>query len=269
MKKLGAMTLILVLCNVFSICASPMRIISLVPSQTEMLFELGYGDQIVGISDYCNYPAETEKITKIGGLDLNVEKIMSLQPNMVIDLNAMHRKYQLLFSQLGLNYVNFNVNNLEEIGQMAEKIASILGPTDKSKSFSSSWEVRLKELAIANSEHRPRVYLEIWDAPMQAAGPKSFMGEMLRSCGGQNIISEPTDYPVMNSEQIIAADPEIILVAYPHPNVDQIKNRPGWGNISAIKKNRIHALDQDLFVRPGPRNLLALKILKDIIQRAK
>ncbi len=269
MKKLGLITLILLLCNAFSISASPMRIISLVPSQTEMLFELGYGDQVVGISDYCNYPAEAEKITKIGGLDLNVEKIMSLKPNMVLDLNAMHRKYQLLFSQLGLNYVNFNVNNLEEIGQMAEKIASIIGPTEKSKSFSSTWQVRLKELAISNSNYRPRVYLEIWDAPMQAAGPKSFMGEMLRSCGGQNIISEPIDYPVMNSEQVIAADPEVIFVAYPHPNLDQIKSRPGWSNVSAIKKNRIHALNQDLFVRPGPRNLQALKILQDLIQKVK
>jgi iron complex transport system substrate-binding protein len=234
-----------------------------------MLFELGYGNQIVGISDYCNFPEETKKITKIGGLDLNVEKIMSLKPNMVLDLNAMHRKYQLLFSQLGLNYVNFNVTSLEDIGIMAEKIASILGPTTQSSSFSSTWQTRIQELATTKADYRPRIYLEIWDAPMQAAGPKSFMGEMLRRCGGQNIISEPVDYPVMNSEQIIAADPEIILVAYPHPNLDQIKKRPGWSNISAIKKNQIHALNQDLFVRPGPRNLQALKILQNLIQPLK
>lgn len=269
MKKLNALTFVLIICKILSINAAPLRIISLVPSQTEMLFELGYGKQIVGISDYCNFPEETKYIPKIGGLELNVEKIMTLKPNILLDINAMHKKYQLLFSQLNLNYINFNVTTLEDIGIMAEKIVNILGPTAQSSSFLSTWQTRIQELTTTQIDYHPRIYLEIWDKPMQAAGSKSFIGDIIRRCGGQNIISDPVDYPVINSEQIIAADPEIILIAYPHPNLDQIKKRPGWSHICAIKKNQVHALNQDLFVRPGPRNLQAISILQNIIRNYK
>lgn len=237
------------------------RIVSLVPSQTELLFALGYGSQVVGISDYCNFPAKTAEISKVGGLDLNVEKIMSLKPNLVLDLNSMNRKYQLLFSQLGLNYVNFNVSRLEDIPDMAGKICLILeGSADKARSFQQEWKTRLEKLSSINSSPL-RVYLEIWDAPMQAAGPASFIGAMIKTCGGENVIKENQDYPVVNSEHVIAADPEVILIVYPHPDLASIKKRPGWSGISAIKKNRVHALNQDLFVRPGPRNLEALDTL--------
>ncbi|MEW6713430.1 MAG: helical backbone metal receptor [Candidatus Riflebacteria bacterium] len=257
-----AILLSLFICISFSLSAAgTSRIVSLVPSQTELLFALGYGPQVVGISDYCNFPARTAEISKVGGLDLNVEKIMSLKPNLVLDLNSMNRKYQLLFSQLGLNYVNFNVSRLEDIPEMAGKICQILdGNEDKAQSFQQEWKTRLEKLSSINSSPL-RVYLEIWDTPMQAAGPASFIGALIKTCGGENVIKESQDYPVVNSEHIIAADPEIILIAYPHPDLDSIKKRPGWSGISAIKKNRVHALDQDLFVRPGPRNLEALDIL--------
>lgn len=269
MRKPAFILLLLFCFNIVSLAAKPFRVVSLVPSQTELLFELGYGKQIVGVSDYCNFPGETSEISKIGGLDLNVEKIMSLQPNLVLDLNSMHRKYQLLFTQLGLNYVNFNVKKLQDIPEMAARIASILGDNVRVSAFQEAWESKMSQLAANDSSKSFRVYLEIWDAPMQAAGPLSFMGEMVKTCGGSNIVTEASDYPVMNSEQIIAADPEIILVAYPHPDLESIKKRPGWSSISAIKNKKVFAVDQDLFVRPGPRNLEAMSILQQLFKSNK
>jgi iron complex transport system substrate-binding protein len=95
------------------------------------------------------------------------------------------------------------------------------------------------------------------------------MGEMVTTAHGQNIITNQTDYPVVNSEHVIAADPEVILIAYPLTNLESIKNRPGWKNITAIRKNNIFALNQDLFVRPGPRNIDGLKELRRIFSNLK
>lgn len=246
-----------------SVFAMPQpRVIALVPSQTEMIFALGFGENLVGVTDYCNFPEQTSRITRVGALELNLEQIMSLRPNLLLDLNSMHRKYQLLFTQLGLNYVNFNITKLEDIPEMAAKIAQILGDESRSSVFIDAWKEEMKRLSLFDSTKKLRVYLEIWDTPMQAAGPLSYMDEMIRICGGENVVKQSSDYPVLNSEQVISADPEVILVAYPHPKLESIKNRPGWSIISAVKNNRIYAIDQDLVVRPGPRNLEALKIMQ-------
>jgi iron complex transport system substrate-binding protein len=263
-----------ILLTLVALCSSAQnlvqtRIVSLIPSQTEMLFKLGFGDKVVGVSDYCNFPPETSKITKIGGLEINIEKVMALRPTLVLDLNSMHRRYELLFGQLGLNYVNMNINKLSDIPETAKQISTILGSATKGNEFVENWHKGMSEITLNSSDIEPKVYLEIWDQPMQAAGPTSFMGEMVTTAHGQNIITNQTDYPVVNSEHVIAADPDIILIAYPLTNLESIKNRPGWKNITAIRKNNIFALNQDLFVRPGPRNIDGLKELRRIFSNLK
>jgi iron complex transport system substrate-binding protein len=104
---------------------------------------------------------------------------------------------------------------------------------------------------------------------MQAAGRASFMGELLNAAGATNAIKQQTDYPVVNSEHVISANPDIILLAYPLPDLESVLNRPGWKNITAAKNKHIFSLNQDLFVRPGPRNLQALENLKKIIEKCK
>jgi iron complex transport system substrate-binding protein len=245
------------------------RIISLVPSNTELLFELGLGQHVVGVSTYCNYPAAAQKIAKVGDLELNIEKIMVLKPTLLLDLNSMHKKYELLFVQLGLNYVNLNISNLEEVADAAQEICYLLGTPQKSEEFSKNWQKSLAGFKLNKLPDPLKVYLEIWDTPMQAAGPESFMGEMIVTAGGENIISRPADYPIVNSEHIIAANPDIILISYPLGNLASIRNRPGWQAIRAVKSNNIEALPQDLFVRPGPRNIEGLRILQKIFLQAR
>lgn len=268
MKPGKLLGIILWLCFVsFASTAEPInqsRIVSLIPSQTELLFELGFGKDIVGVSDYCNFPEESASRNKVGGMELNIEKIMSLKPTLILDLNSMHKRYELLFRQLGLNYVDLRIEKLADIPLAATEVSSILSAPKNSASFVRKWDEEMAKIALNRPEVSPRVYLEIWDTPMQAAGPLSFMGQMIEIASGENIITNQTDYPVVNSEHIISANPEIILIAYPLPNLEAIKARPGWSNISAVKTGKIFSLNQDLFVRPGPRNLEGLKILLDI-----
>lgn len=250
-------------------CAAENRILSLAPSQTELLFALGLGDQVVGVSDFCNYPPEAASRTSIGGLELNIEQIMSLRPSILVDVNNLHKKYEMLFRQLGLNYVNFSVTKLEHLPQAAEQLAEILSVPQKGLDFATSWNGQIESLALNKPEHPVKVYLEIWDTPMQAAGNNSYIGEMVNRAGGSNILSDQIDFPVINSETIISADPDVILISYPLPNLDIIKKRAGWASLKAVKNNQIYALDQDLFVRPGPRNLAGIAQLNKIFRQVQ
>ena len=267
MKHLSftTLTLVFLLLLVSSVnAANNNRIISLVPSQTELLFHLGLGDQIVGVSDYCNYPEEARNKPRVGALELNIERIMSLRPTLLVDVNSMHKKYVMLFSQLGLNYVNFTVTRLEQLPQMAEELTKIVGDPAKGQEFASNWKQNTENPGLQSATRKPRVYCEIWDTPMQAAGFSSYIGDMIQSAGGENIVNDTIDFPVVNSEAILAADPDAIIIAYPLPELSSIKKRPGWQNLHAVKSNQIYALNQDLFIRPGPRNLEALRQLKKI-----
>lgn len=242
------------------------RIVSLTPSLTELLCTIGFAAEIVGISDYCNYPTEVQNKTRIGGLELSIEKILSLRPSIIVDANNMHRKYEPLFKQLGLNYVNFTTTRLNHTPDTALALAGMLNAPEKGSDFTAKWNAQLDELDLKASDQRARVYFEIWDTPIQGAGGQSFISELIDQAGGTNILDTHGDYPVINHEMIIGADPDVILICYPSPDLDKIKNRPGWNVVKAVRQNHVYALDQDIFVRPGPRNLEAIALLKKIFQ---
>ncbi len=256
-RNILALLGILLFCLVSAI-AGEHRVVSLVPSQTELLFAMGFDNAIAGVSDFCNFPEAAAGKPKIGGLELNIEKIMSLRPTLLVDANSMHRKYEPLFQQLGLKYVNFATTRLEQLPQVAASLAQMLDAPEKGLLFSANWDSKLRQLDLQKPAGQVKVYFEIWDTPAQAAGQSSFIGELINRAGGQNIFSGIGDFPVVNSEMVIKEDPDVILVAYPLPNLEKIRSRPGWSTIKAVKNNRLHALDQDIFVRPGPRNLDAI-----------
>lgn len=249
------------------------RIISLVPSQTELLFAMGFGDSIVAISDNCNYPPETSHLPRIGGQELDLEHITALRPTAIIDLNDMHRRYSMFFHQVGLPYHNIHIGNFTDIPRGARQLAALLDREDAGKAFSARWQADLTALLPAQaSPNAPattlKTYVEIWDAPLQAAGPNSYLGEMVTLAGGEHIFPASTsDFPVVSSEQIIRGDPQIVFIAYPIADLNLIKRREGWSDIKAVRNNHVFSLDYDLFVRPGPRSLEALQWMSNIFRQ--
>ncbi len=270
--NLRTVTALLIIFSVVFVSAastSEMRVVSLVPSQTEMIYALGLEELLVGRSDYCNFPAEAQQKPSVGSMELNIEKIVSLRPDLLLDTNGMHQRYAPLFQQLGLKYVNMPTTSLQQVREAAAKVADLLGHPQAGRKFSEEWEAQLGKILPVPSAKPVSVYFEIWDTPTQAAGDSSFIGEIIRQAGGQNIFVCQGDYPVVNSETLISKDPEVILLSYPVTNLEGIKKRPGWGTLRAIKGNQIYALDQDLFVRPGPRNLTAVNRLNEIFKKVR
>ena len=247
--------------------APDLRIISLVPSQTELLFAMGFEKNIVGVSDYCNFPPEAQTKEKIGDMELKIERIMLLRPTILVDVNNMHKKYEPLFRQLGLNYVNFSLTRLEYLPKVALELAEILGAKEKGEVFVDHWNSKTSSMELPAPANKIKVYMEIWDTPMQAAGKNSYIGDMISKAGGTNVFQDSNDFPVVNSENIISSNPDVILVAYPLPDLKSISNRPGWKNLNAVKNKQIYPLDQDLYVRPGPRNVDGLKNLNRIFRQ--
>ena len=249
--------------------ASEIRVISLVPSQTEMIYALGLEACLVGRSDYCNFPADAQQKPSVGNMELNIEKIVSLRPTLLLDTNGMHQRYAPLFQQLGLKYVNMPTTSLQQVKEAAAKVAELLGNPQAGKKFSDDWDAQLGRISPDLSEKPVSVYFEIWDTPTQAAGDSSFIGEIIRQAGGRNIYAGQGDYPVVNPEALLKEDPEVILLSYPVTSLESIGKRPGWSVLRAIKSNRLYALDQDLFVRPGPRNLTAVNRLHEIFKKVR
>ena len=248
--------------------SSTPRIVSLMPSMTEMLYSLGFGSQIVGVSDYCNFPPAAASVPKVGGLELNLEKIVSLRPTVLIDLKGMHRRYEMFFHQVGLRYKDFQIDTIRDIPSAAVSLSELLQDPDKGKQFSDHWHNEMAKIPHAASATPLRVYVEIWDTPLQAAGPGSFIGEMVALLGGSIVTPQsPSHFPVVNPEEIIRADPEIILIAYPIRDSHSIGRRPGWSDNTAVRKGRIFKLNYDLFFRPGPRCLDALRELSTMFRR--
>ena len=246
-------------------CASN-RIVSLIPSSTELICAVGFGGEIVAVSNYCNYPIElTKSLPKIGDQNLNVEKILSLKPSILIDTNGIHSRYKDIFKKLNLYYVNIDVKTQDDIPKAALKIAFLLGNENNAKAFIENWNNELSKLpSIQNNK---KVYVEIWNNPIQAVGGNNNIDSIIKKAGGINVFEKQNDYPIVNSEMIILLNPDIILLAYPETDIDSVKNRPGWKNIKAVKNNNIFAINQDTIVRPSPRNLDAIKTINEIINR--
>jgi iron complex transport system substrate-binding protein len=245
------------------------RIISLMPSQTEILWEIGLGSSVVGVTDNCNFPPPVRSLPRVGGVELNLERIAALRPTDLIDLDGAHRRYEIIFGQMGLRYRSYSMPAVDHLPRTALAMARDLGQEAKGLAFAASWSQSLAAIPPLDGPPK-RVYIEIWDAPLQAAGERSLLGELVRRAGGQNILRDSDDeFPVVAAEQIVNLDPEVILLAYPIQDLRKVTGRPGWGDITAVRHGNVHSLNQDLLVRPGPRCLEGIRMLGNILRAAR
>ena len=246
------------------------RIISLIPSSTEMIFAIGFGDEVIGVSNYCNYPTkEIEKLPRIGDQNLSIEKIISLRPTHLIDTNSIHKRYEAIFKKLNLNYINISMKEMDDIPKEASRLDEILGDKNRADKFIENWNLEISKMKSKTKENGNNIYVEIWNNPIQAVGGNNIINSIIIAAGGKNVLEKHNDYPVVNTEIIMIANPDIIILAYPDANVESIKNRPGWKNLKAVKSNKITAIDQDTIVRPGPRNLEAIKFINNYINKVE
>ena len=252
------------------------KIISLAPSNTEILFAIGAGPQVVGRDQLSDYPAEAAAVTDIGSSfeALNTELIVSLQPDLVLaaEINTPEQVKQL--EDLGLTvYYLENPVTLEEMYTNLEIVAQLTGHESETATLIESLKARVAAVdeKIAPLSSRPSVFYEL-DATDPAkpytAGKGTFINLLIDRAGGFNIASDIDGYPQLSLEQVVAADPAFIILGDAAYGVtpESIASRPGWENLSAVKNSQIFPFDDNLVSRPGPRLVDALEELAKLMR---
>jgi len=249
---------------------APQRVITLLPSLTETVCALEQCARLVGVDRYSNWPAQVTSLPTLGGgMDPNIEAIMSLKPDVVFTAQSSRIAERL--EALGLKVVALETTSHADVQRNLEKISQVLGvdPADAKKLWRRIDEgvSRAAQELPANTQQL-RVYIEVNRAPF-GASPGSFMGETLERLGAQNILQEQSDaFPRINPEFVIRAQPDLIMIS--ERDLTAMLERPGWSAMTAIKSNRICAfatIDQDILVRPGPRLAQAAQIMADCLKR--
>lgn len=240
----------------------PQRIVSMLPSLTETVCELGACDRLVAVDDYSNWPAPVARLPHVGGLeDANIETIVALKPDVVL-LSASSRALGRLQS-LGLKVVALEARTLADVQRVATKVAQVIGSDQAPRLWqriNAGVDAAARELPPAM--RGTRVYFEVNSAPY-AASESSFIGELLTRVGAANVVpGRLGPFPKLNPEFVVRADPQVIIVS--DRNAQAMKSRPGWDRIQALREGRVcvfPAQQADIMVRPGPRMAEAAQLM--------
>ncbi|RTL24708.1 MAG: ABC transporter substrate-binding protein [Burkholderiales bacterium] len=244
------------------IATPPQRIVSLLPSLTETVCELGACGRLVGVDRYSNFPASVNALPKLGGMDdTNVEMIAALKPDVV--LVAVSSRVSGRLKALGLKVVALEPRSYRDVQRVLDIVGQVLGVGDAQR----IWRQIEAGVAAAASSVPPaarglRVYYEV-GAGLYAAGATSFMGETLARLGAGNIIpAELGPFPKINPEFVVKANPGLIMVGT--RDAEGLTTRPGWQGIDAVRHGRLCIFkpeEGDILSRPGPRMAEAAQIM--------
>jgi iron complex transport system substrate-binding protein len=248
----------------------------IVSSNTEILFAIGAGGQVVGRDELSDFPEEAKTVTDIGSTfgALNTEQIVSLKPDLVLaaEINTPEQVKQL--EDLGLTvYYLKNPLTLEEMYGNLEIVAQLTGHEQEATTLIESLKARVAAVdeKIAPISSRPNIFYELDGtdpAKPYTAGKGTFITQLLERAGGHNIAADLEGYPQMSLEQVVAADPAFIILGDARYGVslESIAQRPGWENLSAVKNGQVVPFNDDLVSRPGPRLVDALEELAKLLR---
>lgn len=245
-----------------ALAQSPQRIVSLLPSLTETVCELGQCHRLVGVDRYSNHPASVRSLPQAGGgIDPNIETIVALRPDVVL-MATSSRGVQRLES-LGLKVLALEPRSSTDAQRVMGKLGQLLEVPDAQRIWRA---IDAGVSAAAQSlpaRQRPlRVYYEV-STGGYAAGTQSFIGEMMGRLGVQNIVTPDLGpFPRINPEYVVRADPDLIMIG--SRNVQGLELRPGWAGMRALRERRVCIFtpeESDVLVRPGPRMADAARLM--------
>ncbi|MDN7241830.1 ABC transporter substrate-binding protein [Planococcus sp. N028] len=241
----------------------PKAIVSMVPSNTEIAYELGLGDKMVGVSDFDNYPEEAAKVEKIGGQEFNVEKIISLQPDIVLahesGLGVGDAGLQQLRDAGVKVFVVNNAVSFEEVYETIDTIGKAAGAQEEAKAEIAEMKEEVAEIEekAATVKEPKKVFVEVGSDPeIFTTGSGTFLDEMLGMINAENAAGDLEGWVSMDPEAIVDSNPDVIVTtegAYNPGAADQIMSRSGFGEVTAVKEKAVVEVDSDMVTRSGPR----------------
>jgi len=244
------------------------RIVSLAPSLTETVYALGLQDLLVGDTDYCDYPADAQKKTKVGGgINPSLEEIAALRPDLVLVAKGFNRLETVhALEELGISSYATDPHSVEEIIPSSKKLADILGAPGAGEALAQEMRSRLADLQQRVGALPPkRVLFVVWTQPLISAGKNTFIADALRRAGARNIVDSDPDWPQVNLEEVARQQPDFLVFALAHSEtapreIDELASFPGWQMLDAVV-NRRYAIISDAVNRPAPRIVAAIEEL--------
>jgi iron complex transport system substrate-binding protein len=244
------------------------RIVSLAPSLTETVYALGLQDRLVGDTDYCDYPPDAQKKTKVGGaINPSLEQIAALRPDLVLVTKSLNLLTTVnALDSLGISSYGTDPHTVKEIISSTERLADVLGVPEAGATLGADLEHHLADLQQRLNGVPPRrVLFIVWSDPLISIGKSTFIADALRLAGAVSIVDSAQDWPHMSLEEVVRLQPDFLVFAASHSESGQndfavLAERPGWRGLDAVR-NRHFAVISDAVNRPAPRIVSAIEDL--------
>lgn len=250
---------------------APSRIVSISPACTEILFGLGLGDKVVGVTEYCDYPEEALEKEKIGTFTTpNLEAIVALEPDLVLATGGVQAEMLDRMEELGLTVYAVNPTTFDETLATVLEVGEITGAVDKAEEIVTDMNQRAVEVARRVNEKekegktRPRAFFEIYyENNVWTAGKGSIISDLIRQAGGENIGDvQSGDYYEFSVEELLSQNPQVYLVGSGSmSDPGDIASRPGWDRMEAVRDGRVYVIEENLLYRTGPRLIDGLEAI--------
>jgi iron complex transport system substrate-binding protein len=254
---------------VTTLTSTPQRIVSLAPSCTQILYAIGVGDKVVGVTTYDNYPynftawAAAGNMTIDGGYGTpDMEAIASLRPDLIVSDNINDASLPSM-RDLGYKVLVLNPTNIAGIYQDISLVGRATGAENQAtaviENITNTINSITTKISDANITTPMKVFYEVWTPPIMTAGSATWIDDVISKAGGVNIFANEGGYPTVSSETVVALNPDAIFLPTEmgtspfYGSVAQMEATPGWNTINAVQNNRVYVIDGDLFAEAGPR----------------
>ena len=253
----------------------PGKIVSLAPSNTEILFSLGLDDKIVGVSDYCDYPEAALEKPKIGGFSTSdVEKIVATEPDLILVTDMHVDEILPALEKLGQTVVVIDPRNLDEVLESFTLIGEITGTGSKASQIVKDLEKRVNTIkdktGKLTADEKPRVFYVMWHDPLMTVGNDTRIHELIETAGGTNIYADTVGYPTVELETLVEADPQVIIAGTAMGEgadapFQFAKTEERLKSSEARENDRVYEINTDIVGRPSERMIDGLEQLAAMI----
>ncbi|MDQ0215183.1 iron complex transport system substrate-binding protein [Oikeobacillus pervagus] len=246
-----------------------MRIVSICPSNTELVGFLGLTDQLVGVDNYSDWPESVNLLPRLGSdLDINMDELEKLNPDIVLaslSVPGMEKNIERL-KERNLPYIVTNPQSFEEIGESLKEVGKVCGALEKAEEFV---EIYLRQLSLFKQaaqeiREKPTLYWEWWPKPVFSPGKINWLTELSEAAGAMNLFADQdTSSHKTEWSEVLEKNPDYILLAWVGVRTEKInpaivKKRPGWTELPAVKNHKIFVMEEELYCRPSPRLIKGL-----------
>jgi iron complex transport system substrate-binding protein len=260
-----------------TLTSPPQRIVSLAPSNTEILFSIGLDDRVIGVTDYCTYPPRASQKEKVGGFStVSIERVAALSPDLVVASDGNNPDTVSRIRSLGITVYYVDAKKLDDVIKTLTNIGYLTGALDKADQLTGELKKRYDLVKMVNEKtitHQPVVAHAIWNDPLYVSGAGTFQDEIITICGGKNAFGDKEGHHIVSIEEFVTRDPDLLIInagsgmgGNDSSLTAFFRTDSRLSGLKAIKNNSIMEVDSDIADRSGPRLWDLLEITAPWIQ---